>query len=442
MIEGAFARPLLRFRALGIPVTVEVTFLLTTFLLAGAERFSAERFAVWLAVVFVSVLVHELGHALAGRRYGLSPEIKLYAWGGQTSWSSGADPGRARRLVISLAGPAVAIALGAACHFGRPAVPPGAFLLRRALADFVWASGVWGCVNLLPVLPLDGGRALEALLGEKRGRAVLVVSAAVGFAAGAYGAAQGQVAAGIVAAWLGLDNLRRLREERLDASDAALHARLRATIHAALEADDADAVLAAAVPALREARTDRIRTWLIENIAVAHAMRGSIADALAAIAAAPGANPVDEDTVGFVVARAVSAKRAALGASVGAPPGNWSEGFVLGDDEEKPWSEAVARLRGPRDAETEAVSFAHTREAAEVLGLDADAAALGEALLARSPDPDLAFAVAAAHARAGDALRAERFAERAAALGFRHWERVDEGGELLRRAFNRPAREA
>jgi Zn-dependent protease len=438
MIEGAFARPLFRFRALGIPVTVEPTFLVTTFLLAGAERSSPARFGVWLAVVFISVLVHELGHALAGRIYGLEPEIKLYAWGGLTSWMSAADLGRTRRLVISLAGPAVAIALGVACHLARPLVPPGSVLLRRALADFVWASGIWGCVNLLPILPLDGGRALEALLGDKRARAVLLVSAVVGLGAGAYAIQAGHVAAGVVAAWLGLDNLRRLREERLDALDDALYARLGPRLHAALEAEDADAVLREAVPALAEARTDRIRAWLVETIVTAHAIRGSFAEGVAAIAAAPSSRPPDEDVVGFLVSRAVIARRMELAASFGAPAGTWAEGFTLGDDEgDDPWTEAVERLRGPRDAETSAVSFAHTREAAELLGLDADAAALGEALLDRSPDPDLAFAVAAAHARAGDPLRAERCAERAAALGFRDWDRVDAGGAILARVFAR-----
>jgi hypothetical protein len=74
----------------------------------------------------------------------------------------------------------------------------------------------------------------------------------------------------------------------------------------------------------------------------------------------------------------------------------------------------------------DAVDFARAREAAEVLGREADAARLGEALFDEAPDPDLAFVLASLWAGAGRARWAERWAAKAAALGFRDRERAAE----------------
>jgi stage IV sporulation protein FB len=71
MIDRSFDGTLIRFRAFGVPVRVEATFLATTVILGASRLSSAESFARWLGVVFVSILVHELGHALVGRRFGL-----------------------------------------------------------------------------------------------------------------------------------------------------------------------------------------------------------------------------------------------------------------------------------------------------------------------------------------------------------------------------------
>jgi stage IV sporulation protein FB len=75
---------MLKFSILGIPVGVDWWFWLMCILLGGGFYAKApedwHRVAVWTAVVFVSIMVHELGHALAARRFGVKPLIKLHGF--------------------------------------------------------------------------------------------------------------------------------------------------------------------------------------------------------------------------------------------------------------------------------------------------------------------------------------------------------------------------
>src|SRR5215510_3151812 len=89
----------------GIPVKIDPSFLFVCALLA-AGRLSQPVFLIeWLAVIFVSILIHELGHALVVRSFGLSPQIMLYSMGGLTSWREEKSISHAKHIAISLAGP-------------------------------------------------------------------------------------------------------------------------------------------------------------------------------------------------------------------------------------------------------------------------------------------------------------------------------------------------
>src|SRR5882762_9255582 len=106
------------FSIFGIPVRVQWTFAITLLFnpfVGGAEdsRTKALSYGIWGGIVFVSVLLHELGHAFIGRIFGLHPSIQLYAFGGQTSWVGGRNIGDGKSLLISLAGPFVSLALAA-----------------------------------------------------------------------------------------------------------------------------------------------------------------------------------------------------------------------------------------------------------------------------------------------------------------------------------------
>ncbi|MBL9123796.1 MAG: M50 family metallopeptidase, partial [Planctomycetaceae bacterium] len=92
----------LNFSVLGIPVRVHPLFWLVCLLLGGDRDVSSAL--RWVGVVFVSILVHELGHALVARSYGANPWITLYSFGGLASYR-GARTDTKSSIAIILAGP-------------------------------------------------------------------------------------------------------------------------------------------------------------------------------------------------------------------------------------------------------------------------------------------------------------------------------------------------
>src|SRR5579883_3166384 len=95
-----------------IPVRVHATFFVMALVL-GIYGGSPVAIAWWIAIVLVSVLFHELGHATTGLAFGLEPRIDLHGMGGTTSWAANKPLSHARRIAISLAGPFAGFALWA-----------------------------------------------------------------------------------------------------------------------------------------------------------------------------------------------------------------------------------------------------------------------------------------------------------------------------------------
>ena len=108
-----------------------------------------------------SVLLHELGHALTARRYGIGVRgITLELLGGYTEMDRDAPSPRVD-LLVSLAGPAVSAVLGAVAVAATLALPDGTLVDQLAFQLAV-SNVVVAIFNSLPGLPLDGGRALRA----------------------------------------------------------------------------------------------------------------------------------------------------------------------------------------------------------------------------------------------------------------------------------------
>ena len=157
-----------KFSILGFPVVVEPWFWLVTLLL-GAQSPPA-RLPSWIVAVFVSILVHELGHAYLGRLYGFDAWIRLYSFGGLTFYEGDGRTTLLRRALLSLAGPMAGFAFGLAVWALAPLVPRELWYLRVFLADLVYVNIAWGLVNLLPVLPLDGGNVMRQIVYWWTGR--------------------------------------------------------------------------------------------------------------------------------------------------------------------------------------------------------------------------------------------------------------------------------
>jgi len=157
-----------------IPVRVDFSFWLMAAILGFGGDTDATHLGIWVAVVFVSVLIHELGHALAYLSRGATAQVFLYGGGGLTMGRREGEFGMGERIYTALAGPVVGMLFGGAVYLfvhvhGPVASPLGQFAIRQLL----WVNLLWGAFNLLPIVPMDGGHVLEALLCLKspdRGR--------------------------------------------------------------------------------------------------------------------------------------------------------------------------------------------------------------------------------------------------------------------------------
>ncbi len=150
----------LSFRVLGFQVVVEPWFWLVMLVL-GADG-PPEFLPPWLLAAFISVLIHELGHAFMGRAYGLDSWIRLYGLGGVTTYEGGwASMTLLRRALMSLAGPMAGFALALFIYLLQRAVPFEGTFLRVLVAYLIFVNIAWSVLNLLPVVPLDGGSIMR-----------------------------------------------------------------------------------------------------------------------------------------------------------------------------------------------------------------------------------------------------------------------------------------
>jgi Zn-dependent protease len=175
----------LRFRLLGFPVRVHPWFWLLAVLLGANTLNDGLQFlAIWVAVVFVSILVHELGHAVAFRLFGSDADIVLYSFGGLAVPTSHVS-GRGRRVLVSLAGPFAGFAL-CGIVYGSNHAFHWAAASEEVAALYVFLFGVnlyWGILNLLPIYPLDGGQVSREVCGKFWGARGRRISLQVSFVA-------------------------------------------------------------------------------------------------------------------------------------------------------------------------------------------------------------------------------------------------------------------
>ena len=171
------------FRLFGFDVHVRTGFLLFTGLIVFLYQ---DALGVLLAgSIAVLTLLHELGHAVGARRAGCQASISLDFLAGYTSFRPSKPLTRTQRAGISIAGPFTQIAISVAILLAMGVNPLdyNGVGWSDAAAAIWWAGPAIGMLNLIPVLPLDGGHlamtGLENFFGDRAFRLMAVISIAV-----------------------------------------------------------------------------------------------------------------------------------------------------------------------------------------------------------------------------------------------------------------------
>jgi len=170
---------MIHFTIFGVPVSIHWLFWVTSAMLSGrldslGEPGALWSLGIWMAVVFLSVLWHELGHVWLQKKFGAQPQIMLVAFGG-LAIPHGARFTRWQSFLVAAAGPLFGLALGGACYAFFQWFPPET-LIQKDLKRTLWFVNIgWSVLNLLPILPLDGGHMLQSALGPRRLRATAAI---------------------------------------------------------------------------------------------------------------------------------------------------------------------------------------------------------------------------------------------------------------------------
>jgi stage IV sporulation protein FB len=244
----------LHFRLFGFSVRVTWTFWLMGAVLGWGWSQGLDNFAVranmdspgaagllliWIACVFLTILVHEMGHAVAWRIYGQDAEIVLYHFGGlavnrsMTAWD-GAKRHRTtpmEQLIVSAAGPGAQLLLafvvwivglwlrmpmeatvwanqlGGDLPLGQM---PGTVASYAFFDAILWTSIFWAILNLAPIFPLDGGQILHNVMlmtnVNRPQYTAYMISAVAGGLLGIYFLSTGQPMAGLMFLMLAASN--------------------------------------------------------------------------------------------------------------------------------------------------------------------------------------------------------------------------------------------
>ena len=209
----------LSFNLFGIPTEIKGGFLfLGLFLYTWVNDVGAAvELTIWAGI---ALLLHELGHAWALKRYHLPPRIELHMLGGMAYSREGNrdDLTNGQNIIIVLAGPAMSILMGVVL-LGIIAVtgalPSFALTEEQAQVYPLFFSLGWGILNLIPIYPLDGGQFLRYLLAYNRNWNAELIAIIVGLVLGGlvilYTLSTGQYWNSMIVGLLLMSNVNRLR---------------------------------------------------------------------------------------------------------------------------------------------------------------------------------------------------------------------------------------
>lgn len=221
--------PSLRLRVLGTPIRISWSFPVVIIAFGLLGRREPGLIAAWMALVTISVLVHEGGHVAALRAFGIRSEVTLMWLGGLTTGDEHARLSPWRSIAVSVAGPAAGLSLGLLIELTLFA-SEGRFVVWLATAS--WLVNIWwSLLNLLPITPLDGGHVVREffIMASRAGRVAMswfvvgLTTASVALVVALDGRAAWFV--GIVAMLMFATNLRFLaitdQQRRIQAAEIA-----------------------------------------------------------------------------------------------------------------------------------------------------------------------------------------------------------------------------
>ena len=405
---------MLRFRVIGFPVRVEPLF----FVIMGLFGFAGGREGLyvveWILVAGAGILVHELGHAVAFRRYGSPAEIVLHGFGGFTTGV--AQPPR-RSIVVSLAGPFAGFAAGALAFWLYRTLGTDSDVVRIALSDVIFVTVAWGVFNLLPILPLDGGAVVASALEQATGgggqRAARVISLVAAAGLAVLGILLAQPYMAMIAAFFGFQNWQALAGARDEPDLQRLH-RGRAAL---LEGDAG--VAAEVAEEVTAGRTSaRVQTAGLELLAWARLADRRPAEAEAALHRLGGgvtASQLVRTMVELASGRPAPGLAPAFGTCQDAVAAVVASALVVEADR---LDELLEGIAGLPDAQA-TTALRALQLGLHQSGLFREAARVGEVFFGRDPEGVVAYNVACSWACAGDPHEALSWLSRAVDRGWR-----------------------
>jgi len=431
----------MRFRLAGIPVSVQPGFFVTAVILGAQALQYPALLVAWVAIVFVSVLLHELGHAFAFRGLGHASAISLYFFGGHTTARTATRLRPWQDVMVSVAGPASGFALGGLVHLlsGTPAWPEGRFAAQVTDA-LIWVNLGWGVLNLLPILPMDGGRVLAALLrmhdpdtAERRAHALSAAFAILGLA---IALRLGQSWPALLCAMFAFGSIQGFRQAPRGGPEAGLRKELDRGF-ALLQGGDPAGALGVAESVAGRAREADVRMDAARLEAWGRLAVGQGEAALGRIEATPGLAERDALLLGQALRAAGRPAEAldALERGFDAAPGPGSGRALVAALLETGDLASAARLgESPRASFLDAESLGRLTDLLLAGGLPAQALLAAERRYDHGQRAEAAWSAARASLLLGDETGARRWLRRADEAGLAgpgHLERAPELRPLL-----------
>jgi Zn-dependent protease len=425
-------------KVFGIPVKVDFTFLLVATMLASGRLKEPVFLVEWIFVVFISILIHELGHALVCRRFGLSPQIQLYAMGGLTSWSDNIRVSPQKNIAISLAGPFAGF-----FFFGVVYLSSGIFsdvmdseFGKQLYKDLMLVNLFWGIVNLLPVLPMDGGHvidSIEELVSKKTGGLIAPAFSfvvAAGAALWAFSISQFFMAILMgVFVWINLSVLiQRFQAHR----DKRLHSPLEQAQESFKQRDGA-AVVRQAQEILKSAGSDAVKCSAQQLLVQGLILENNLEEAkkeLIRLQAVYGPDTSQQALISFSTdewPRALPLIEYAYQSSQSSVMGMMYAHALIDANR---FMEAMPLIADPRLAEYATGLYALMQMRAFEAGEFDLSAEAGARAIERGSGPHIAYNIACAHARAGRIGQALEWIKRAVDAGYSDFDSLEKDPDL------------